>query len=137
MTTTRGGYHGRIQDLTLAECLELLASRSVGRVAFCTSDGPIVLPVNYSMYDGAVVFRTAPQNVIAQHVNERPTAFEVDDVDDFTESGWSVLVQGKAAFVDSVGEIPPDSRPEPWAEGTRVVIRVVPRSVTGRRVFAT
>lgn len=136
MTTARDWYPGRLRELPKSECLELVATRSVGRVAFCTPDGPIVLPVNYTLDGDEVVFRTAPHNIIARNVKDRPTTFEVDEIDDFTQSGWSVLIQGTGEFVDSVEDLSDDARPTPWAEGIRTLfIKVVPRQVSGRRLF--
>lgn len=136
MATSAGWVRGRITELDRAECLELLTSRSVGRVAFDAPDGPLVLPVNFVPYDGGVLFRTAPHNSIAQNLNGKPACFEVDEIDDFTESGWSVLVRGVAAFVDDAHTLPRDERPVPWVEGTRSLFVHVPgTSVTGRRLF--
>ena len=136
MTTARDWYPGRLRELQKPECLELVATRSVGRVAFCTPDGPIVLPVNYTLDGDEVVFRTAPHNIIARNVQGRPTTFEVDEIDDFTQSGWSVLIQGTGEFVDSVEDLSEEARPTPWAEGIRTLfIKVVPRQVSGRRLF--
>jgi nitroimidazol reductase NimA-like FMN-containing flavoprotein (pyridoxamine 5'-phosphate oxidase superfamily) len=136
MTAARDWYPGRLRELQRPECLELVATRSVGRVAFCTPDGPIVLPVTYTLDGDEVVFRTAPHNIIARNVQGRPTTFEVDEIDDFTQSGWSVLIQGTGEFVDSVEDLSEEARPTPWAEGIRTLfIKVVPRQVSGRRLF--
>jgi nitroimidazol reductase NimA-like FMN-containing flavoprotein (pyridoxamine 5'-phosphate oxidase superfamily) len=127
-----------MQALAPAECWELIGGRAVGRVGFCTEDGPFVLPVNYVVHEDAVLFRTSPHNVIAAHLNGKPAAFEVDDVDDFTQSGWSVLIQGRAEFLMSVADLPPDTKPMAWPEGTRsLFVSVRARSVTGRRLFPT
>jgi hypothetical protein len=138
MSTSHSWLPGHMQELDPAECWELIGGRSVGRVAFCTEDGPLVLPVNFVVHEGQVLFRTSPHNVIAAHLNGKPAAFEVDDVDDFTQSGWSVLVQGRAEFLESVDELPPGTRPVAWAEGTRsLFVSVRARSITGRRLFPT
>ena len=106
---------GRLRELDPSECLELLATRSVGRVAFCTDEGPV-----------------------ARYVSGHQAAFEVDEVDDFTQSGWSVLMRGTAELVEDVHDIPTESRPVPWAEGTRsLFVRVRTRTITGRRLFPT
>lgn len=138
MTTSRDWLPGHMRELDEAECLELADGRSVGRVAFCTADGPVVLPVNYTVHERDVLFRTSPHNTIAQHLDGSPTAFEVDDVDDYSESGWSVLFRGTAEFVESVGELAAESRPLPWPAGTRsLFVRVRTRAVTGRRLYPT
>src|SRR5215217_2525210 len=92
---------GRLRELNEHECRELIGSRSVGRVAFVDTTGPAVLPVNFVVADDAVVFRTSPHNEMARHLDGQPVAFEVDHVDDFTQSGWSVLVRGTGRFVES------------------------------------
>jgi nitroimidazol reductase NimA-like FMN-containing flavoprotein (pyridoxamine 5'-phosphate oxidase superfamily) len=138
MTTSSSWKSGRLRELDSSECLELLGTRSVGRVAFCTDEGPVVLPVNYVVRGEDVLFRTSPHNSIARYASGHPAAFEVDEVDDFTQSGWSVLMRGTAELVEDVHDIPTESRPVPWAEGTRsLFVRVRTRSITGRRLFPT
>lgn len=138
MTTWSSWTSGKLRELDATECLELLGTRSVGRVAFCAEDGPVVLPVNYVVHDGDVLFRTSPHNSIARHVTRRPAAFQVDEIDDFTQSGWSVLVRGTAEPVEDVHDLPRDARPVAWAEGTRsLFVRVRGASITGRRLYPT
>jgi uncharacterized protein len=130
--------HGRFEELTPDECVRLLEAKSVGRIAFCGADGPRVYPVNYTWRDGSVVFRTAAYNSLATGVRDSAAAFEVDDVDEFLESGWSVLAVGRARAVEDSHELADmwgDRTPEPWAPGTRALfIRLVPRQISGRRV---
>ncbi len=68
-------------ELPYETCAELLATREVGRVAVCTTDGPRIIPVNYSVVDDAVVFRTTPYSVLGMHAWRGRLAFEVDDLD--------------------------------------------------------
>jgi nitroimidazol reductase NimA-like FMN-containing flavoprotein (pyridoxamine 5'-phosphate oxidase superfamily) len=137
MSATEHWFPGPLRELSEEECLDLLRARSVGRVAFNDADGPVVLPVNYAVDDGTVLFRTAPQNTVARHILSGPAAFEVDETDDYTESGWSVLVRGRASFVE-FDELPESgSRPVPWVEGSRsLYVRITPQAMTGRRVLA-
>ncbi|MFY9916095.1 MAG: pyridoxamine 5'-phosphate oxidase family protein [Nocardioidaceae bacterium] len=130
---------GRIEELGRTECVELLRAKSVGRVGFVGPDGPLVLPVNYVMDGETVLFRTSPYNVMGSALRKAPAAFEVDDLDDYLQSGWSVLVQGSAGFVvdDEEAEITHErlTRPEPWAAGTRTLyIRVTAQTISGRRL---
>jgi len=130
---------GRFDELDEAECLRLLTSKHVGRVAWCGSRGPQVLPVNYTIVDGSVVFRTSPYSQLAKALYENDTAFQVDDVDEFLQAGWSVLVVGSATYLKHAEEVPKslEDRPTPWAPGVRqMYIRIEPRSITGRRVIA-
>jgi uncharacterized protein len=136
MTSTERWFPGHLREVSREDCLALLGSKVVGRVAFCDDDGPTVLPVNYVVHDDTVLFRTGPAATIGRYLGGL-AAFEVDDPDDYTESGWSVLVRGHVEPVEPE-DLPadPDARPAPWPEGVRsLYLRIVPREITGRRVF--
>lgn len=130
-------FPGRLIEMTAAESYKLMGSTSVGRVAFVDEDGPIVLPVNYVLDGDTVLFRTSPANTLGRHLAFATVAFQVDEFDDYTQSGWSVLVRGIATYVPYEELARTDAPlPYPWADGSRpLVIRVTPRSVTGRRLL--
>ncbi len=130
---------GRIEELSRTECVELLRAKAVGRVGFVGPDGPLVLPVNYVVDGETVLFRTSPYNVMGAWLRQAPAAFEVDDLDDYLQSGWSVLLQGAAGFVVDDEELEMSherlTRPEPWAAGSRpLYIRITPHTISGRRL---
>jgi uncharacterized protein len=127
----------RMEELDSAECLELLTSKKVGRVAWCGGKGPQVLPVNYAVVDGEIYFRTSPHSQLARALYESQVAFEVDEIDDFLETGWSVLVVGEANHHNDSSDLPPavEDRPRPWAPGVRnLYVRITPSEITGRRL---
>ncbi|NRQ39235.1 helix-turn-helix domain-containing protein [Nonomuraea sp. NN258] len=131
--------HPSLETLDPGECLRLIAPGGIGRVAFNGSHGPTVLPVNYTLHDGAVVFRTAAGGPMDQDLRSGVTgveikiAFEVDRIDEARREGWSVLVQGPAHHL-TPGEAP-GSDVTPWAGGERTLhIRIVPDRITGRRI---
>ena len=137
MRTADHWFPGRLTEMPAGECRDLMGSTSVGRVAFVDEDGPVVLPVNYVLDGDSVLFRTSPANTIARHLDSATVAFEVDEFDDYTQSGWSVVVRGTASFVPAE-ELDRDERslPFPWADGVRtLVIRVTPSAVSGRRLL--
>jgi uncharacterized protein len=125
-----------LETLSVDDCLRLLASRYVGRIAF-VFDGRIeLLPVNYVVYQGSIVFRIgyggALEGVFGQWV-----AFEIDDIDETYHTGWSVVVHGKAeevwqpADLDAMRALPL----RPWAPGERDhYVRVLSTAVTGRQI---
>ncbi|MFF9038991.1 DUF1918 domain-containing protein [Streptomyces sp. NPDC014892] len=132
--------HPRLRDLGTEECRELLSTHGVGRVAVTAPDGrPAVVPVNYEVVDDTIVFRTAPDSVLAAAVGKE-VAFEVDHVDEPLSQGWSVLAVGPASVVtdaDAVRRLTGQAHTTPWAGGARdmwVSIRAV--SLTGRRITA-
>ena len=127
------------QHLPPEECRELLAVKSVGRVGFNGPDGPQVLPVNYVVHRRAIFFRTAVGSALADAMRNSRVAFEIDDIDEFLQSGWSVMAVGDAALVDDpdiLVELWGDEGPKPWAVGLRTqFVRIRPIRFTGRRVI--
>jgi nitroimidazol reductase NimA-like FMN-containing flavoprotein (pyridoxamine 5'-phosphate oxidase superfamily)/DNA-binding transcriptional regulator YiaG len=126
-----------LETLTPAECFDLLSPGRVGRVAFTTADGPVVVPVNYAMAGRTVIFRTAPDTLLAGYL-DCLAGFEVDGLDEALSQGWSVLVTGRAVRVTSEAEVRHLERHaglRPWAGGARdVYVRIIPRRITGRRI---
>ncbi|MDQ3453190.1 MAG: pyridoxamine 5'-phosphate oxidase family protein [Actinomycetota bacterium] len=123
------------------ECLQLLAARvpKVGRVGVIHDDRPDVLPVNYAIFDGAVVFRTGRGAKLTAAMEEAPVAFEVDAIDASWEEGWSVVVHGHAELLDSEDVISKlgDLLVRPWVPAERAShIRIVPERITGRSIEA-
>ena len=131
--------HPRFTELSRQECRALLASHGVGRVAVPTVSGPVIVPVNYSVVDGAVVFRTADGTTPAQAAGCQ-VAFEVDRIDEAFSQGWSVLARGHARTVtdpDDVRHLTERAYSLPWAGGERDVwVRIDPLALTGRRITA-
>ena len=127
------------QHLPTEECRELLAAKSVGRVGFNGPDGPQILPVNHVLYRDSIFFRTAVDSALSRAMPDSRVAFEVDDIDEFMQRGWSVLAVGDADLVDDpdlLVELWGDRGPKPWAVGTRTqVVRIRTSRLTGRRVL--
>jgi len=107
-------------ELSQVRCLELLSSAEVGRVALCTDTGPLVWPVNYSMGEDDIVFRTSPYSVLGTMALNRRLAFEVDRIDLDREDGWSVLATGAGEMVEDPDDLALNRTfrdPHPWAGG--------------------
>jgi nitroimidazol reductase NimA-like FMN-containing flavoprotein (pyridoxamine 5'-phosphate oxidase superfamily) len=131
------------EHLDEAECLRLISPGGVGRLAYVGRYGPTVLPVNYVMHEGAIVFRTANDSPTDEDLRtgiadaEYKVAFEIDEVHPEAREGWSVLVQGSIHHVDTPAERAsmPTTGLEPWAGGQRELFLIIrPTRVTGRRV---
>lgn len=126
-----------LEVLDEQECRALLGSGEVGRVGVVVDGQPLIFPVNYVLDGQWVVVHTdfGPMLSGAAHAL---VAFEVDDFDATTRTGWSVLVQGVADDVtdslDRSSEYLQTVEVSPWAPGTRArVLRIDARQVTGRR----
>jgi nitroimidazol reductase NimA-like FMN-containing flavoprotein (pyridoxamine 5'-phosphate oxidase superfamily) len=133
----------KIEDLGEDECLRLIAPGGIGRLAYQSRFGPAVLPVNYKLHDGAVLFRTAQASTLDEDLNtgitgaEYKVAFEIDDIDVPGRQGWSVVIQGSAHRVQTEAErdLAMEAGVEPWPGGQReLFVRIVPSRVTGRRI---
>ena len=114
-----------------------MAVTPVGRVVFSDAALPAALPVNYVLDGEEVVFRTRWGGRLATMVPGKVVAFEVDDIDVATRTGWSVLGVGEAYEVcdpERLVELA-DQLPEPWARGRRDVVVCVPlQLLSGRRI---
>lgn len=121
--------------LTTKECLALLRSVDVGRIAVMQEGYPVAYPVNYVVArlggDPVIAIRTRPANVI-----DRPdelVGFEIDGIDASGEGGWSVVVQGRLTFVFPHERF--DSHPivDEHRDAWRVIM---PDRITGRRIIS-
>ena len=123
-----------IIDLDEAECYRLAATERVGRLAWTGSSGPTIIPVNFTLTDGAVHVRTAAYSAIARECDDSRVAFEVDDFDAETRIGWSVVLVGRA----SLGFVPLGApAPEVWPVGSKAAeLTIEVDGVTGRRLRA-
>ena len=133
------GPVGQLEPLAPAECRELLAPGGLGRIAFGTASGLMVLPVNYVTAGGTIVLRTGAGSLIAAHGDDQ-VSFETDHLDETLHRGWSVLVRGQAHRVLQPGELrhlQEDCDLRPWPAGEYdLYVRIVPVRITGRRIWA-
>jgi nitroimidazol reductase NimA-like FMN-containing flavoprotein (pyridoxamine 5'-phosphate oxidase superfamily) len=128
---------GRLENLEVNECRRLLITTSVGRLGYSTPDQQRIVPMNYVVVDEHLVFRTSSDNEVARFARDHRVAFEVDHVDEFQQSGWSVLISGTAEELPraSLRAMDAGETPEPWAAGTRsLYLRIPLTQLTGRRV---
>lgn len=88
-----------LEILVRAECLDLLATRQVGRVALTRNALPMILPVTYRLLGEDVVFATGTGSKSIAVADDAVIAFEVDDVDPVNRNGWSVLAVGIARHI--------------------------------------
>lgn len=130
---------GLLERLGPAECQRLLAPGGIGRIAFRTVSGLMVLPVNYALVGATVVLRTGTGSLIAAHADDEVT-FEADLFDEALGQGWSVLVRGHAHRVLQAGELRrlrQECHLRPWPAGEyELYVRIVPDRITGRRLRA-
>ena len=126
------------EELSSGDCLELLASVPVGRVALTARALPVVLPVNFALWDGDVIWRSAQGARLHAAAVGYVVAFEADAYDPETRDGWSVMIQGVAQVVTDPAELAQARNLplEAWAldgDADRYV-RLTPNIVSGTRI---
>ena len=126
-----------VVELDRGECVALLATVPVGRVGVSIGALPVILPVNFALMDGTVLFRTVPGTKLDAATHGTVVAFEADGYAPDGTTGWSVLVIGRASEIRDPAEL---ARARaipltPWAVGDRAehFVRVELARVSGRR----
>ena len=129
-----------MHQLDRAECLELLARNSFGRLAVSAgAAAPSIRPVNYAFDEASqsIVFRTAEGSKLHALVNSSKAAFEIDEADPTTGTGWSVIVVGVTELISN----PMERRRleklglQSWAPGSKPHwVRIRAWTVSGRRI---
>lgn len=129
---------GQLEVLGDQECVKLLKSHDLGRIALVDKDvRPLIFPINYFFDEGIVVFRTAP----GAKLDFAPGAhvcFEIDGCNPVNGMGWSVLVRGIAHDITHPRGMP-TARMHYWpvhpmAPGSRQHwIGIWANEITGRR----
>jgi uncharacterized protein len=129
--------HG-LEVLSLAQCLTLLRSRPLGRLAYVDRGAPTVVPVNHLVDGATVVMRTLAGGKLDAALVGKPVAFQLDDHDPARGTGWSVVVRGNAELLEDEDRIARYADElDSWAiaEGADVAwIRIVADDVSGRRL---
>jgi len=127
-----------LETLDSQECRALLASHTVGRVAFTEHALPAIRPVNYTVLGTHIVLRTSAGGLAAR-LDGQVVAFEIDDVDVDSHSGWSVVVTGTARVLRDPGELLrlDSTVPASWVgSGHGTPVCITPGQVSGRRIPA-
>ncbi|MFF3448650.1 pyridoxamine 5'-phosphate oxidase family protein [Streptomyces sp. NPDC002667] len=118
------------------ECLRLLAKVPVGRVVYTRQALPAVLPVNFCLdTDDSVLLRTSSDSELVRAIDGVVVAFEADEFDAESRSGWSVVVTGRAGLVTDPAEHErlTQAGPTSWMPLRRAVfLRIESEMVTGR-----
>ncbi|KZE91913.1 pyridoxamine 5'-phosphate oxidase family protein [Microbacterium sp. TNHR37B] len=122
-----------ISYLSDRECFDRLAEQELGRLV--TSVGGVldIFPVNYTLDDDTIVFRTAEGSKLTELSINDEVLFEVDDYT--ATDAWSVVVRGRAHRLESSDEVrAADDLPlKPWIPTLKYnYVRITPDSVSGR-----
>lgn len=128
--------------LSREESLALLASKRVGRISVTMRALPTILPVTYVLdaKTESIVFRTGYGTKLYAAGRNSVVAFEIDEIDEATRTGWSVVAIGTASEVtdrqelDRLAQLPL----LPWVKTTEMshtiaipIVHLAGRRLTG------
>jgi nitroimidazol reductase NimA-like FMN-containing flavoprotein (pyridoxamine 5'-phosphate oxidase superfamily) len=137
MTAAERATIVELVELDEAECLRLLARSEIGRIVFTDAALPAAQPVTYMLDGEEVIFRTGGGSKLAAAARGAVVAFQVDEIDPSTRTGWTVLGVGAAYEVlvpRRLAELA-ERMPDPWAPNrTTHTIAVPLQRLTGRRL---
>ena len=121
-----------ITQLTQDECWRMLREEEFGRLAFRLVDEVHITPINYTVDDDTLLFRTAEGNKLLSVAMGAEVAFEIDRYDD--DHARSVVVRGVARILPEDEEHRAENVPlRPWVGTPKYnVVEITPRVVTGR-----
>lgn len=133
MEATSSGH--RLVAIAEEECWRLAASRPFGHLGVVVDGQPEVFPMDHRVVDRTLLVRTEDGTKLRAAAGAR-VGYEVDDVDDATRGGWSVMVAGYADEVFDLTDLAPidDADVPLWTGGPVHWLRIVPARVTGRRL---
>jgi uncharacterized protein len=126
-----------LEVLDEAECLDLLRTAVIGRVAFTEAALPAIQPVSFWLDDGQILIPTRFGSKVAAASRGAVLAFEVDDVQPADRTGWNVTVVGPSRVISEPREVVAldESATRPWTgPDDRCYIAISIRLVRGRRV---
>jgi uncharacterized protein len=118
-----------LRVLTRAECLHLLRTVNVGRVAGSHRALPMILPVHFRIADDdSITIETAHGTTLHCATDHAVVAFEAEGPAGSAEPSWSVIVHGVATH---------PGRADRFVVGGRVGIAISVDEVSGREVLDT
>jgi len=126
-----------LESLDRDECLTLLATVPVGRVAITDQAMPAIVPVNFLVDGSDVIIRSVRGSKLAAATRGAVVAFEADTFDPDERTGWSVLVVGVASHVTERAEVERLSTLglQPYLDGAAShYIRIPAAQISGRRL---
>ncbi|MGB4779608.1 pyridoxamine 5'-phosphate oxidase family protein [Microbacterium sp.] len=124
-----------VRLLTDDECWDRLAEQELGRLVTHVGDVLDVFPVNYTVDNESIVFRTAEGSKLTELTINEQVLFEVDEYTD--TDAWSVVLRGTAQRLDTPEEVrAADELPlKPWIPTLKYnYVRIVASSLSGRDI---
>ena len=122
-----------LEPIARDECMQRLRAQGVGRLGVEVRGRIAIYPVNYAVDDSSVLFRTNEGRKM-RGAGSCEVAFEVDSIEPEAHAGWSVVIHGEPEDITGEAETIPDTV-QPWAGRKEYLVRIRPRTISGRRVI--
>ena len=90
------------------ECLRLLGTAAIGRLAYTQAALPAVRPVSFTFDGDDVLIPVAARSSLLDAVRGAVVAFEADAYDGIDRTGWTVTVVGPSRVLAPVAPEPGD-----------------------------
>ena len=122
-----------VVELSAEDCWALLEAEEFGRLAYRLVDEVHVVPINYAVDDGSLLFRTASGGKLLAAALSSDVALEIDWHDD--RAAWSVVARGhlRRLSEDEAHRLDEIDR-RSWVPTLKYdVVELAPDVVTGRR----
>jgi hypothetical protein len=127
-------------DLDRAESMQLIAETPYGRVVFTRDALPAIRPVFHLVEEGQIIVRTRITSRLTGTVRPETTvvvAYEADQIDPATHTGWAVVVTGLAHPITDPARVARYEKVlRPWMDRNMdSVIAIEPTMVNGIRLL--
>lgn len=118
--------------LNIDECWTLLSGEEFGRLAYRLADEVHLVPINYIVDEGSLLFRTASGNKLLAAALHSDVAFEIDWHGE--DSAWSVVVRGRLRRLEEQELRRLDRLPDrSWVPTLKYdAVELLPEVVSGR-----
>jgi uncharacterized protein len=123
-----------VATLSTAETWDFLATQRFGRLAVSADGQPDIFPVNYTVLQRTLLYKTGMGTKLLELAANRHVAFEVDRWD--ADEATSVVVRGVADLLERDHELEEarSRRLRSWVATPKpAYVRIRPDSVVGRR----
>jgi uncharacterized protein len=124
--------HEVVTELPELDCWELLRQQEFGRLAFHLVNEVHIVPINYVVHRGRILFRTAEGSKLLGITMNQDVAFEIDHYDE--DQATSVVVRGTARELQGEEADQAENLPlRPWVPTAKFsIVEIKPVEVTGR-----
>jgi uncharacterized protein len=125
--------------LSREECLDLLRTPGVARIAYSERALPAIVVVKFAVIDESIVLRIESGSRWLPSMRNAVVAFQADHGDRLDQQGWSITCVGKALPVDDPDEAAALAGSDAWSDAgddRPAFLRMEPEMLEGRRLHS-